>query len=207
MIEIWKDLKGSREIYQVSNLGNVRTKDRIGARGYYVKSRELIKHENSAGYYRVSMRLENDKKSKSYFVHRLVGLLFLPREEGKNFINHIDGNKHNNSVENLEWCTRNENEQHAWRTGLKNSNMVSRKGEQHGMHKLSQLDVDWIRANHKKNDKEFGTKPLSMKFNVCPQTITEIVHNRSWNPISINSELITGANNKDLKANVGANNE
>ena len=109
MNEIWKDLKGYREIYQVSNLGNVRTKERIGARGYFVKSRELTKFNNNSGYYRVCIRLESDVRTKYYFVHRLVGMLFIPHEDGKDFINHIDGDKHNNSVENLEWCTRSEN--------------------------------------------------------------------------------------------------
>ena len=178
--EIWKDLKGNREIYQISNLGNVRTKERIGARGYHVKSKELTKFDNNNGYYRVSMRLENDKHSKSYLVHRLVGMLFIPHEDGKDFINHIDGDKHNNSVENLEWCTRSENEKHAWKIGLKRSSLVSNKGEKHAMHKLTQKDVDWIRNNHKRNDVEFGTKSLALKFNVRPQTITDIVHNRTW---------------------------
>ena len=180
MNEIWKDLKGYREIYQVSNLGNVRTKERIGARGYFVKSRELTKFNNNSGYYRVCIRLESDVRTKYYFVHRLVGMLFIPHEDGKDFINHIDGNKHNNSVENLEWCTRSENEKHAWKIGLKHSSLVSNKGEKHGMHKLTQKDVDWIRKHHKKYDNKFGSKPLAEKFNVNPQTITDIVHNRTW---------------------------
>lgn len=106
MKEIWKELKGNREIYLISNKGNVKTKQRTGSRGYLVKEKEIKQFDNSNGYYRVNMRLENDKTSKSYLVHRLVAKLFIPEEEGKCFVNHKDGNKHNNSFDNLEWCTR-----------------------------------------------------------------------------------------------------
>lgn len=178
MNEEWKEIKGNREVYEVSNLGNVRTKDRIGARGRFCKGRVLAQCENSSGYLRVAMNLTGN--SKYYFVHRLVAEYFKSKKENKEYVNHINGNKKDNRVENLEWCTRSENEKHAWRTGLKKGEMVSRKGERHGMHKLRQEQVDWIRTHYKKYDKEFGSNAMAMKLGVSPQTITDIVNNRSW---------------------------
>ena len=196
MTEIWKDIDGYREIYQVSNLGHVRTKDRKGTRGYFVKSHTLSQCENNNGYLRVRMHLKDCSKGKDYFVHILVAQLFLPKVEGKDFVNHKDGDKYNNAVDNLEWCTRSENEQHAWRTGLKNKQSASRKGEQHGMHKLTQEDVDWIRKHHVPWDKQFGSKPLAEMFGVRPQTITDIVNNRTWINLGVYSDWIIGENNE-----------
>lgn len=88
------------------------------------------------------------------------------------------GDKHNNSVENLEWCTKSENEKHAHRIGL--HPRAGTVGEKHGMHKLTKLQVDYIRENHKKYDNEYGTKPLAERFGVCPQTVTNIVNNKNW---------------------------
>ena len=190
MIEEWKEIKGNREIYEISSFGNVRTKDRIGARGYYCKGHDIKQSVNSNGYLRVALNI--DGQSKYYFVHRLVAENFLNKVSGKNFVNHIDGNKKNNKIDNLEWCTRSENEKHAWKNGLKNKDMVSHKGENHGMHKLTNEQVEFIRNNHKPYDKEFGSIPLALKFNVSPQTITDIVHNRTWIEDLPYSELITG---------------
>ena len=178
MIEKWKSINGNREIYMVSNLGNVKTADRNGARGYFVKGHILLQRQNSSGYNRVSMNLEG--KSKEYFVHRLVAQLFVENPNNYDFVNHKDGNKLNNHCDNLEWCTRSENERHAWQNGLKTKETASRPGEQHGMHKLTQKDVDYIRTIHKPYDKNFGSKALGIRFNVDEQTITDIVHGRTW---------------------------
>lgn len=176
MIEKWQEIKGNREIYAVSTLGNVKTVDRVGARGILVKGKPLTPHLNSTGYLRVGMNINGEPKS--YFVHRLVANCFLEKEFGKDFVNHKDGNKLNNSVDNIEWCTRSENEKHAWRTGLKKD--TGTKGEKHGMRKLSHLDVCFIREFCVPRDKEFGVIKFADKFKVTPQTITDILHNRTW---------------------------
>lgn len=177
MEEQWKEVKGRRETYLISNFGNVRTKERQG-RHYFIPSHDLQKHDNGNGYVQVMLSLPN--KIGTYYVHKLVAELFIDNPYNKKFINHKDGNKQNNRVDNLEWCTRSENEKHAWRIGLKNKNTVGTKGENHGMHKLTQVQVDYIRRVHKPFDKVYGSKGLSKMFNVCPQTITDIVNNRSW---------------------------
>ena len=178
MGERWKEIKGNRETYLVSDKGNFKTKTRTGARNTVVHGHVLKTSENSNGYLRVSMRLEGDTKSKSYLTHRLVAESFVPNVDGKPFVNHKDGNKHNNSAENLEWCTRSENEKHAWATGLKTD--TATKGERHGMHKLTKKDVEYIRENHIRNGGNLKTGELARMFSVCSQTITDIVANRIW---------------------------
>ena len=177
MIEKWKELQGKREVYLISNLGNVKTKSRQG-RYHFIDSHELKKHDNGNGYFRVMLSLPN--RSGAYYIHRLVAELFIDNPQNKKFVNHKDGNKHNNCVYNLEWCTRSENEKHAWKIGLKNKDTIGVKGERHGMHKLTQKQIDYIRAVHKPFDKFYGSKGLAEMFNVCPQTITNIVNNHNW---------------------------
>lgn len=176
---MWKELKGYREIYLVSDDGQVKRADRVGTRGNYCKGADLSFHENSSGYYRVRLNLSG--VSKDYFVHRLVAEAFIPKEDGKNYVNHIDGNKHNNRVENLEWCTFRDNIKHAWALGIYSGEKEhQKKGESHPMHKLTEEQVKWIRTHHKRYNKEYGSKPLATRFGVSSQTITNIVNNKNW---------------------------
>lgn len=107
--EVWKDIKGYEGLYKVSNTGKVksfqRNREKFLSDKYY---------EN--GYLRAS--LSKNKKKKKVLIHRLVAETFIPNPENKPEVNHIDGNKRNNNVSNLEWCTRCENVNHAWETGL-----------------------------------------------------------------------------------------
>ena len=89
MKEQWKEIKGNREIYEVSNLGNVRTKDREGSRCSIVKGHALTQRDNSNGYPRCDMNI--DGKRKSYLVHRLVATLFIHNPENKPYVNHKIG--------------------------------------------------------------------------------------------------------------------
>lgn len=176
MIEQWKEIKGYRETYEVSNLGNIRRKGRIGTRNNVISEHYLVLCDNSSGYLRCGMNI--DGTQKSYLVHRLVAEKFVPNPYSKPFVNHIDGNKHNNSETNLEWCTKSENELHAWKIGLKHD--TATKGEHHGMHKLSEADVQYIRVNHIRNGGAIKTGELAKIFSVSPQTITDIVSERIW---------------------------
>lgn len=98
--EIWKDVCLNNK-YQISNLGNFK-KDNKKINGWI----------QNTGYRTVTIN------GKKYSIHRLVAEAFISNPENKPFVNHIDGNKLNNSIENLEWCTNKENVQHAFRTGL-----------------------------------------------------------------------------------------
>ena len=165
-----------RNKYEIHDDGTVISLGRIGARGYVVKDKLLTQHRNSNGYLRVSLNL--DGKSKCYFVHRLVATHFVENPWCSPVVNHKDGNKHNNHFTNLEWVTSSENNKHAFSTGLRKPTVNC--GEKHGGRKLSQEDVDYIKKVHCPWHSEYGSNSLAEKFGVRPQTITDIVHGRSW---------------------------
>ena len=104
--EIWKDIKDYEGLYQVSNLGNVRNK----------RTEKVLIGGIKRGYREVIIL--KDTKRKYKLVHRLVAEAFIPNAENHPQVNHIDGNKLNNKVNNLEWCTRSENMKHAYKIGL-----------------------------------------------------------------------------------------
>ena len=107
-MEIWKDIKGYEGLYQVSSFGRVKSLQGRGAK------ERLLKTFFTGGYFRVT--LCNQTGRRNHLVHRLVAGAFLSNQNHKEEVNHIDGNKRNNSVENLEWTTRAENMQHAYNT-------------------------------------------------------------------------------------------
>lgn len=116
MEEIWKDIKGYEGLYQVSNLGRVRSlakRDRLG-RSHPEKIKSTV--DNGGGY--LCVNLKRDGRQGMFTVHRLVAQAFLPIIEGKNEVNHLDGNKKNNLVDNLQRCNRSENMKHAAIKGL-----------------------------------------------------------------------------------------
>ena len=105
--ETWKNVKGYNDLYEVSNCGNIRMREtKVN------KSFRLSKD----GYENVYL-VENGKR-KERFVHRIVAITFIDNPQYKPEVNHIDGDKQNNSLENLEWVTGAENELHAMQNGL-----------------------------------------------------------------------------------------
>ncbi|HFI0937751.1 TPA: NUMOD4 domain-containing protein [Streptococcus suis] len=97
-IEIWKDVRGYEGYYMVSNKGRVKS--------CYTK--KILKQQlKKTGYLQVV--LYKDRKPKSWLVHRLVGIAFIPNPENKEQVNHIDEDKTNNCLENLEWLSPDEN--------------------------------------------------------------------------------------------------
>lgn len=119
MEEIWKDIVGHENKYQVSNLGRVKslarqTPFKNGKFTRFTKERILKPCLGKRGYYTVGF----GKDYPSITIHRIVAFAFLVNSENKICVNHIDGNKLNNNVDNLEWCTYSENNIHGLRTGL-----------------------------------------------------------------------------------------
>jgi hypothetical protein len=109
MQEIWRDVKGYEGFYMVSNLGRVKSLDRYVSRGcrypnkfQYVKGKILS--PNKGGSY-LQVVLNKGGKSKPFLVHRLVAEAFIDNPNNYPCVNHIDENKKNNCVDNLEWCT------------------------------------------------------------------------------------------------------
>jgi hypothetical protein len=95
-VEIWKDIEGYEGLYQVSNLGNVKSL-------YTNKNLSYIKCGRDREY--LSVSLSKDKKLKIYYIHRLVAETFIDNPNNYPYVNHKDENKQNNCVNNLEWCS------------------------------------------------------------------------------------------------------
>ena len=109
-MEQWKPIEGTDGKYEVSNLGRVRTNGK--------RPGLLTLTKQPKGYLYAMIQLSNGKQ-KNCRVHRLVAEHFLPNPDNMEEVNHKDGNKENNHVGNLEWCTRSHNVQHSYDTGLK----------------------------------------------------------------------------------------
>ena len=105
MNEIYKDIPGYEGLYQISNLGNVKSLKR---------NKILAKNNNGNGY--LYACLSKDGQAKNYYIHRLVSQAFIPNPDNKPEVNHKDENKENNCVENLEWVTSKENTNYGSRT-------------------------------------------------------------------------------------------
>lgn len=163
--EIWKET--SIHGYFVSNLGGFR-----GRSGKPIKQQI---HKN--GYYVYAMRPEGRKGvCKCVKIHRLIAEAFIPNPENKPFVNHIDGNKLNNNITNLEWCTNQENVIHAYKMGL----CKIKRGEDNHWSKLTNEQAEWIRKHYIPRDKQFGSRALGRKFNISHQQILDIVNNKSY---------------------------
>lgn len=140
----------------------------------YHKKRLLKTFISKEGYERVKFSVKS--KIHRELIHRLVAEAFIPNPENKPVVNHIDGNKQNNCVENLEWCTTGENLHHAFLTGLRNC-----EGVNNPMTKLSQDEVDEIRRTYVKGKHcEFNSRGLAKKYGVCPGVILNIIHGRTF---------------------------
>lgn len=177
-VETWKDIIGFEGYYQVSNFGRVksvdRTHERLSRTGnlqtVFLKS-QIKKHcQNRDGYLYVN--LSKNGKNTSIKIHRELAKAFLPVENGKTHVDHIDGNKLNNHVNNLRWCTHAENITFAWDNGLYNN-----KGSGHAMAKLNESQVKVIKIMQAAG---VAGCIIADKFNVSQQVVCDIKMNRHW---------------------------
>jgi hypothetical protein len=164
-MEIFKDIIGYEGIYQISNLGNIKSLERLVNNHSNFKKRLkekiLKKNISKTGYYVVD--LKNNCNRKTLKVHRLIAIHFIENKLNKCFINHINGIKTDNRIENLEWCTIKENNFHAQKTGLKND-----IGANNSRAKLLTQDVIFIRQSKLK------LKELSLMFNMNESGISKV---------------------------------
>lgn len=167
-MEEWRDVVGYEGWYSVSNLGRV---CRVAPGPSTTPGKILFPERVKKGYFRVN--LSRNGVVRRFMVHRLVVTAFLPSPPpGHNSINHKDGTKTNNCVDNLEWTTPKKNTHHAKRLGL----LVSVRGERHGHSKLSDAKVRRIR----KLAGKYTLKELSKKMGVSEETVSRVIRRKSW---------------------------
>lgn len=171
IMEVWKNIAEYKGIYQVSSFGNVRSLDRkilSGGKEMFLNGKVLKKQLGTNGY--LFVRLSKYSKVKNYLIHRLVALTFMNTNSVLLQVNHIDGDKGNNNVNNLEWCTPSENRKHAFANGL--SNQI---GINHNNAIFTNSDVKNIRSSSK------TAKELSKQYNCATTTIYAVKSRQNWN--------------------------
>lgn len=165
--EIWRDVVDYEGLYMVSNMGRVKSL-------HFNREQILRASFSSKGYPQVSLSKNNRKRT--WRVNIIVARAFIPNPENKPTVNHINGVKTDNRVENLEWATNAENTEHAVRIGL------IKTGAANVLSILSESDREFIVANYVPYDKNFGFEGLAKMFGVSKSTIHRIIkRNREKN--------------------------
>src|SRR5690349_13431876 len=178
--EVWKDVIGYEGRYQVSNNGRVKSLARLadpieGFGGTTVEipiPEKIMAQSTVKGYKKVCLNKQGVEKSVS--VHRLVAIAFIPNPDNKRTVNHKNGIKKDNWVENLEWNTYSENIRHAVNTGLK----PTTKGEAIGTSKLDEIQVLTIRSLA--DNREMLQPDIAKYFGVSVGTIETIKARKTW---------------------------
>lgn len=161
-MEIWKDCVDYPDLFEVSNLGGFRNK----------RNKRLLKqYTHPHGYLHVATKIGGRKgKYVTFKVHREVAKAFLDNTDNLPCVNHKDGVKDNNVVENLEWVSYSSNSRHAIAMGL----FVVPKMP----FKLTEEQREFVRQNYRPKDRNFGARALGKKFNVNHTTILRTVYGR-----------------------------
>jgi len=171
--EIWKDISGYKGFYQVSNEGRIKGLNRIvhgfgsWRNGKRIKEKILKPILKNPGYYRVMLGRKSEK-----YIHRLVIEAFIPNAKNKKEINHKDGNKLNNNLNNLEWATPQENNNHSIK------NKLNCFGERIGNSKLKEkqiFDIRWIKSKC-----NISNIALSKIYRVSDGNISMIINKKRW---------------------------
>jgi len=164
--EIWKDIEGFNGIYQISNLGKVKSfkNNQINILKNYI---------NNSGYPEVNLR--KNKKKKHLTIHRLIAVYFIDNPNNLPEVNHLDGDKTNYSISNLEWSTHANNIQHAYDTGLQPLPL----GEKNSAAKLTEKQVIEIRAI----DLSISSAKVAKQYNIGKTAIKDIRARKTWKHI------------------------
>ena len=178
MTEVWKKLiypniPDDLNRFEISTYGRLRNKET-----QHVYKLDILR----SGYCSVRVTLGSRKNKIHILIHKAVAYTFLSNKENLPEVNHKDGNKENNNIDNLEWCTSHYNQQHKYDIGLFDKNLIS--GENNHNSKLTIKDVEYIRENYIKGSRQFGTRAMARKFSVSHPTILSILNYKTWINIS-----------------------
>jgi hypothetical protein len=179
-----RDIKGYEGLYAVLTNGEIYSYSK-----YRHKGKILKQHKSDNGY--LTVGLTKDKKRKTFLVHRLIASAYIPNPDNKPQVNHIDGNKQNNNIENLEWCSSSENQIHAIRKGLQKfttkhkekaritcrKNGKDNKGKIYKSRKTTKEQDLEIKKRF--NNGESSLK-LAVEFGVSKKTILNIKNDRKY---------------------------
>tara|TARA_R110000822_G_scaffold309874_1_gene440513 strand:+ start:1683 stop:2177 length:495 start_codon:yes stop_codon:yes gene_type:complete len=164
-MEEWRDIKGYEGYYQINLLGEICNIKRGSS---------VARHINrNTGYYQVT--LTKQKVRKTVYHHRVVASIFIPNPDNKPCINHINGDKSDNSVLNLEWCTHKENTHHAMSEGL----WISRKGEDVGKLRNNQV----LKLREKYATGEYTHRELGKEYGLNQSNVSRIVNRKTYKDI------------------------
>ena len=180
--EEWRWVVGQEGKYKVSNLGRVRS---------FVKGGRIkTPHKTKCGYFLVELFI--DGKLSGRLIHRLVAEAFIPNSENKKTVNHKNGNKADNRVENLEWMTHSENVKHAFATGLKkvtqNQIVKVSRWKKYPPETINEIRKLWAEGN-------MSQHAIARKFNADQSHICRIVNGES----RVNDDLVLAHYQEEVK--------
>jgi hypothetical protein len=161
-LEKWKTING----LEVSTLGRVKSNNK------------LLKGELTKGGY---IRIKWSRNGVIYreLLHRLIAKAFLPNPNNYPVVNHLDGNKQNNTCDNLEWCSYGANLQHAFKIGLRNSNGINNPASKLTVEQVLEIRSLYVKGKHC----EFNANQLAERYNVSPRCITNVVKRKTYKNI------------------------
>lgn len=174
MKEIWRQIPFTGGTYEVSNIGRLRSWIKQGGQSRRSKPTLLKLSINQGGYLTAYCKLKENGLFKNIRIHRIVAELFLDNPLNFKIVNHKDGNKLNNSVDNLEWCDSTYNNQHAFFKGL----IIPAMGENRKKSSLKEVDVLTILASKE------TCRALGKKYSVNHTSISAIRSGKAWNHIT-----------------------